>query len=120
MKERKKQIISWVNNERKKVDEGTLKNSEFWKEFYRKSIVLRPDLDDFLFFASEMIKVSRIFEEGKINKAQFEEKQRQLTAILDREETRRDQKLSLTRMTIYDEDSERFYFFIVKVCLWAI
>lgn len=84
MKERKKQIISWANNERKKVDEGTLKNSEFWKEFYRKSIVLRPDLDDFLFFASEMIKVSRIFEEGKINKAQFEEKQRQLTAILDR------------------------------------
>ncbi|HSB32420.1 MAG TPA: hypothetical protein VLD55_12520, partial [Candidatus Sulfobium mesophilum] len=73
--------------------------------------VLRPDLDDFLFFSSETIKVSRIFEEGKINKAQFEEKQRQLTAILEREETRRDQKLSLTRMTIYDEDSERFYFY---------
>ncbi len=70
-----------------KVDRGTLKNSEYWIQFYQKSIELRPDLDDFLYFANEMIKVSRIFEEGKITKEQFEDKRRQLTALLAQEET---------------------------------
>ncbi len=87
--ERKKQILEWESSEKTKVDRGTLKNSEYWKQFYRKSIELRPDLDDFLYFAGEMIKASRIFEEGKITKEQFEDKHRQLAALLAREENRR-------------------------------
>ena len=86
---RKKQILVWATSEKTKVDRGTLKNSEYWKQFYQKSIVLRPDLDDFLYFADEMIKVSRIFEEGKITKEQFEDKHHQLTALLAQEENRR-------------------------------
>ena len=92
--ERKKQILTWATSEKTKVDRGTLKNSEYWKQFYRKSIEMRPDLDDFLYFANEMIKVSRIFEEGKITKEQFEDKHRQLTALLAREENRRAQMFS--------------------------
>ena len=87
--ERKKQILEWESSEKNNVDRGTLKNSEYWKQFYRKSIVLRPDSDHFLYFADEMIKVSRIFEEGKITKEQFEDKHRQLAALLAREENRR-------------------------------
>lgn len=86
--ERKKQILSWASSEKRKVDEGTLRNSEYWKQFYRKSIELRPDLEDFLWFANEMIKVSMIFEEGKISKQQFEDKQREPTDLLAREEKR--------------------------------
>ena len=86
---RKKQILVWATSEKTKVDRGTLKNSEYWKQFYQKSIVLRPDLDDFLYFADEMIKVSRIFEEGKITKEQFEDKHHQLTTLLAQEENRR-------------------------------
>lgn len=91
---REKQILAWANSEKTKVDGGTLKNSEYWTQFYRKSIELRPDLDDFLYFADEMIKVSRIFEEGRITKEQFEDKHRQLTALLAREENRRAKILS--------------------------
>jgi hypothetical protein len=76
------------SSEKRKVDEGTLRNSEYWKQFYRKSIELRPDLEDFLWFANEMIKVSMIFEEGKISKQQFEDKQREPTDLLAREEKR--------------------------------
>ncbi|SPP99613.1 hypothetical protein NBG4_1000005 [Candidatus Sulfobium mesophilum] len=86
--DRKKQILSWASSEKRKVDEGTLRNSEYWKQFYRKSIEPRPDLDDFLWFTNEMIKVSMIFEEGKISKQQFEDKQRELTGLLAREEKR--------------------------------
>ncbi len=100
--ERKKQILTWATSEKTKVDRGTLKNSEYWKQFYRKSIEMRPDLDDFLYFANEMIKVSRIFEEGKITKEQFEDKHRQLTALLAREENRRAQMFSLSRMNDYE------------------
>jgi len=87
--EKKEQILAWSTSEKTKVDNGTLKDSEYWKQFYQKSIELRPDLDDFLYFAVEMIKVSRIFEEGKITKEQFEDKHRQLTALLAQEENRR-------------------------------
>jgi hypothetical protein len=87
--ERKEQFLTWATSEKIKVDKGTLKNSEYWTEFYLKAMELRPDLDDFRFFANEMIKVSRIFEEGKITKEQFEDKHRQLTALLAREENRR-------------------------------
>jgi len=107
--ERKKQILEWESSEKNKVDRGTLKNSEYWKQFYRKSIVLRPDLDHFLYFADEMIKVSRIFEEGKITKKQFEDKRRQLTALLAQEESRRAHMLSASRMNIFrDYDAELF------------
>ena len=93
-KEKKEKILAWATSEKTEVDKGTLKNSEYWKQFYQKSIELRPDLDDFLFFANEMIKVSRIFEEGKVTKEQFEDKHRQLTALLAQEEDRRAKRLS--------------------------
>jgi len=86
---RKHQIWAWASGERAKVEAGTLKNSEYWKLFFKKSIELRPDLDNYLFFANEMIKVSRIFEEGKITRAQFEYKNLQLTALLNQEDSRR-------------------------------
>ena len=92
--EKKEQILDWSIAEKAKVDNGTLKDSDYWKQFYQKSIELRPDLDDFLHFAVEMIKVSRIFEEGKITKEQFEDKQDQLFALLAQEEDRRDQVLA--------------------------
>ena len=87
--ETKKQLLAWATSEKTKVDKGTLKNSEYWTEFYQKAMELRPDLDDFRYFANEMTKVSRIFEEGKITKEQFEDKHRQLTALLAQEEDRR-------------------------------
>ncbi len=106
---RKKQILVWATAEKTRVDRGTLNNSEYWKQFYRKSIELRPDLDDFLCFADEMIKVSRIFEEGNITKEQFEHKYQQLTALLAQEEERRTKMGSLATMdyeanlfTLYD------------------
>lgn len=99
---REKQILAWATSEKSKVDRGTLKNGEYWTQFYRKSIELRPDLDDFLYFAVEMIKISRIFEEGKITKEQFEDKHRQLTALLAQEENRRAQILSRSIMNIYE------------------
>ncbi len=108
--ERKKQILSWASSEKKKVDEGSLKNSEYWTKYYRKTIELRPDLDDVLWFASEMIKISRIFEEGKITKAQFEDKQSQLTALLSREEKRRNNALlrAQTMESYGYQEGERF------------
>ena len=87
--EKKQQILAWATSERTKVDNGTLRESAYWIQFYQIAIALRPDLDDFRYFAVEMIKVSRIFEEGKITKEQFEDKQRQLIALLDQEEDRR-------------------------------
>ena len=101
--ERKKQILVWSNSEKSKVDRGTLENSEYWKQFYQKSLELRPDLDNFLCFSNEMIKVSRIFEEGKITKEQFEDKRRQLTALLAQEESRRTAKIRSLGMRDYDE-----------------
>ena len=99
---REKQILVWATSEKTKVDRGTLKNSEYWTQFYQKSIELRPDLDDFLYFADEMIKVSRIFEEGRITKEQFEDKHRQLTALLAREENRRAKMLSPSQIIMYE------------------
>ncbi len=110
--EGKQQILSWASSEKRKVDEGKLKNSEYWKGFYRRSIALRPDLDDFLCYASEMIKISRIFEEGKITKEQFDNKYLDLVAILSREEDRRAKMLNLSRMNIYGNyETEPFYFY---------
>jgi hypothetical protein len=86
----KKEILKWAASEKPKVDRGTLKNSKYWEEFYRKSLELRPDLDDFLCYSAEMTKVSIIFEEGKITKEQFEDKGRELKALFAREEDRRD------------------------------
>jgi hypothetical protein len=86
---KKQQIMTWATAEKAKVDEGTLRDSEYWTLFFRRSIEFRPDLDNYLFFANEMIKVSRIFEEGKITREQFEDKYNQLTAILDKEDRRR-------------------------------
>ena len=100
------------------MDRGTLKNSEYWKQFYRKSIVLRPDSDHFLYFADEMIKVWRIFEEGKIKKEQFEDKRRQLTALLAQEENRRAPMLSASRMNIFrDYDAELFTWYRTSLFL---
>jgi hypothetical protein len=98
--EKKEEILAWATSEKTEVDKGTFKNSEYWKQFYQKSIELRPDLDDFLLFADEMIKISRIFEEGKITKEQFEDKHRQLTALLAQEENRRAEIFS--RPTTYE------------------
>jgi len=102
--EKKEQILAWSTSEKTKVDNGTLKDSEYWKQFYQKSIELRPDLDDFLYFAVEMIKVSRIFEEGKITKEQFEDKHRQLTALLAQEENRRGKIFSSTGINELNEE----------------
>jgi hypothetical protein len=101
--ERKEKILTWAASEKTKVDRGTLANSKYWEEFYQKSIELRPDLDDFLYFSAEMIKVSRIFEEGKVTKKQFEEKSRDLAALFDREEKRRRKLMcsSVSRFTCY-------------------
>ncbi len=110
--ERKKQILEWANSEKIKVDKGALKNSEYWKQYYRKTIELRPDLDDFLCYANEMVKVSRIFEEGKISKEQFEDKHRQLTALLEQEEDRRAKMLAGT--TINGENEATLFFFYSK------
>jgi len=101
--ERKKQLLAWATSEKTKVDKGTLKNSEYWIEFYQKAMELRPDLDDFRYFANEMTKVSRIFEEGKITKEQFEDKQRQLTALLAQEENRRGKIFSSTGINELNE-----------------
>ena len=101
--ERKKQLLAWATSEKTKVDKGTLKNSEYWTEFYQKAMELRPDLDDFRYFANEMTKVSRIFEEGKITKEQFEDKQRQLTALLAQEENRRGKIFSSTGINELNE-----------------
>ena len=109
--ESKKQILVWAASEKTEVDRGTLRNSEYWKQFYLKSIELRPDLDDFLYFANEMIKVSRIFEEGKITKEQFEDKHRQLTALLAQEENRRAKVLSAPSITNYYVNYERALFY---------
>lgn len=71
--------------------------------------MLRPDSDHFLYCADEMIKVWRIFEEGKIKKEQFEDKRRQLTALLAQEENRRALMLSASKMNIFgDYDAELF------------
>jgi hypothetical protein len=86
---RKQQIMTWATAEKAKVDEGAFRNSEYWTLFYRRTIEFRPDLDNYLFFSNEMIKISRIFEEGNITREQFEDKYLQLTAILDEEDRRR-------------------------------
>jgi hypothetical protein len=104
---RKQHIMVWATAEKTKVDAGTLKNSEYWRLFFRKAIELRPDLDNYLFFANEMIKVSRIFEEGKITREQFEDKHRQLTALLDQEDRRRAAILSRRQLLLYE--MELFY-----------
>jgi hypothetical protein len=105
---RKQSIMSWAAVEKAKVDEGTLKNSEYWKLFFRKAIEFRPDLDNYLFFANEMIKVSRIFEEGKITREQFEDKHRQLTALLGQEDRRRAAVL-LRQQTLQTYEAELFF-----------
>jgi hypothetical protein len=87
--ERKEEIFAWANSEKTRVEKGALTNSGYWIAFFQKTIYLRPDLDDFLYFANEMIKTSRILEEEKITKEQFEDKQHELTALLDQEERRR-------------------------------
>lgn len=101
-KEKKEQLHAWATSKKTEVDKGTLRNSEYWEQFYQKSIELRPDLDDFLYFASEMIKVSKIFEEGKVTKEQFEDKHRQLTALLAQEENRRAEMHGFTGQTPYN------------------
>ncbi len=115
LEERKKQILAWANSEKNRVDGGTLKNSEYWKQFYRNTIELRPDLDDFLYFANEMIKVSMIFEEGTITKEQFEDKYHQLTALLAQEEDRRSKMLS--GVNVY-ENNEAVLFFTYRDSLF--
>jgi hypothetical protein len=105
---RKQHILTWATAEKAKVDEGTLKNSEYWRLFFRRAIEFRPDLDNYLFFANEMIKVSRIFEEGKITREQFEDKHRQLTALLDQEDRRRAAILSRRHILLFYE-MELFY-----------
>jgi len=106
---RRQQIIVWATAEKAKVDEGTLKESEYWKLFFRRAIEFRPDLDNYLFFANEMIKVSRIFEEGKITREQFEDKERQLTNLLDQEDRRRAAVLSR-------EQTLHFYEMVLFFC----
>jgi len=114
---RKKEILTWAASEKTRVDKGTLKHSEYWEEFYRKSIEMRPDLDDFLFFSSEMIKVSRIFEEGRITKEQFEDKYRQLSALLAQEEDRRARMLSISG-TYISENTEVLLFYAYRESLF--
>ena len=86
---RKKEIWDWAAAEDVIVQKGEITQSEFWIFFYEKAIELRPDLDSYLFYAQEMTKVSRIFEEGKITQAQLEEKHKELIGILDEEDSRR-------------------------------
>jgi len=86
---RLQQIQAWAASEWMKVEAGTLKDSEYWKSFYMKSIELRPDLDSYLYFAKEMIKISRIFEEGTITREQFEDRCHELSALLNEEQRRR-------------------------------
>ncbi len=106
---RKKQILAWAAHEKAKVDEGTIKNSEYWILFYQKSIELRPDLDDYLYYANEMIKASRIFEEGKITEEQFNDTYRQLSAVLAKEEARRERMLHLTTSSYETYEADFFY-----------
>jgi hypothetical protein len=105
---RKQHIMTWATAEKAKVDEGTLMNSEYWRLFFKRAIEFRPDLDNYLFFANEMIKISRIFEEGKITRKQFEDKHRQLTVLLDQEDRRRAAILSQQQiLNLYEK--ELFY-----------
>ena len=106
---RKQHIIAWAAAEKSKVDAGTLRNSKYWELFFRRAIELRPDLDNYLFFANEMIKISRIFEEGKITREQFKDKERQLTDLLDKEDRRRAAVLS-QEQTLYFYEMELFFF----------
>jgi len=104
----KKQIMDWATAEKARVAEGSLKESEYWKLFFRKALELRPDLDNYLFFANEMIKVSRIYEEEKITREQFEDKYRQLSSILNQEDSRRSVVLSQIQ-TLHFYEMELFY-----------
>jgi len=115
---RKEKIWTWAATEKPRVETENLKDSDYWKLFYLKVVELRPDLDHYLFFADEMIKVSRIFEEGKITREQMEEKNQQLTDLLIREDNRRDAVLSrkallrnyeLTLLTCYKKSLFREY-----------
>ena len=107
---RKKEILTWAASEKTKVDQGTLTQSEYWQRFYRKSIEMRPDLDDFLFFAGEMIKISRIFEEGRITREQLEDKYRMLADLLAQEEDRRARRLTVAATYITENnEAELFY-----------
>jgi len=114
---RKKEILVWAATERTRVDQGTLRHSDYWQHFYRKSIEMRPDLDDFLFFSSEMIKVSRIYEEGKITREQLEDKYHQLSALLAREEERRARMLSRSA-TYVSENMDAAFFFAYRGSLF--
>jgi len=105
---RKQQITTWATAEKARVDEGTLKRSEYWTLFFRRTIEFRPDLDNYLFFANEMIKVSRIFEEGKITREQFEDMYFQLTDLLDEEDRRRAAVL-LRQHTLQSYEAELFF-----------
>jgi hypothetical protein len=107
-KAKKRQILRWAASEKTRVDRGTIENSKYWEEFYRTSIELRPDLDDFLYYSAEMIKVSRIFEEGKITRKQFEDKERQLKALFAREEKRRALICDTPGLAIYDYETRLF------------
>jgi hypothetical protein len=47
---RKQVVMTWATAEKARVDSGTLRNSEYWELFFRRTIELRPDLDNYLFF----------------------------------------------------------------------
>jgi hypothetical protein len=92
--EGRKQILDWAAEERVNVDAGLLKNSDYWREFYRRTITLRPDWSNALFLADEMTKISMIFEEGKISQEQYENKYHQLYLLYEQDEAMRTNILS--------------------------
>jgi len=91
---RQQEILLWVNSEKPKVEEGTLKNSEYYRTLQIKVLQLRPDLTHYLLFAEEMGKVSELYEEGVISKQELEKRDVELTSILSRDDNRRDAILS--------------------------
>jgi hypothetical protein len=91
---RRQEMSSWSRAEKAKVEAGILKNSEYYRLLHNKVLELRPDLTHYLLFTSEMVKVSRLYEEGRITRKQLEQKDIELTILVAQEDNRRDAILS--------------------------
>ena len=86
--------MRWIGLQKAEVEAGTLKNNSYYVLLRRKILELRPDLTHYLVFADEMIKVSRLYEEGRITRKQLEQKDIELTILVAQEDNRRDAILS--------------------------
>lgn len=110
LNERKQAMMRWIGLQKAEVEAGTLKNKRYYVLLRRKILELRPDLTHYLVFADEMIKVSWLYEEGRITREQLEEKDRELTALVGEEERRRAAILGrVSSAYVYETDQFTLY-----------